>query len=461
MKKLSIRLKLTLWFILFMLLLAGILLGFVFFVLNSETRRHLENTLVSRVSENAREVGYEDGQLAVSSRFIPYRNGLYCLAYDKEGALKAGRPPEEGLEALPLKDGRIRRISENGENYLLYDLKLSDKRRTIWLRGISSESGRVPEAASLFNAILFSIPLLTLLAAAGGYLLAGRSLKPIASISKTAEEIGLSGDLSRRIDVEETGDELHRLAGTFNRMFDQLEKSFAAEKQFTADASHELRTPISIILAQCEYAIENARGEEELYEAIGAIQKQGYRMSRLVEALLSFARLDQQTETAAAQTVDLSALAEEVCLEQAALSEKNITLSRALQPGITMQGDPSLLTRMLENLIRNAFRYGKENGQIIVSLKQADKEILLTIADDGIGIAEEDLPRIWDRFYRADRSRTYREGGGLGLGLSMVKQIVSLHHGSITAESRPGEGSSFSVRFPGEGLSPAVHPEAL
>ena len=168
------------------------------------------------------------------------------------------------------------------------------------------------EFASLYTSALFSIPFLILLAAFGGYLLAKRSLRPIRVISQTAEEIGNSGDLSKRIAIDENGDELHQLAGTFNRMFDQLEQNFEAEKQFTADASHELRTPIATILAQCEFAFENASGEAELYEIVGDIQKQGYRMTRLVESLLDFTRLEQRTERAAFEIIDMSAYLQKI-----------------------------------------------------------------------------------------------------------------------------------------------------
>ncbi len=448
MKKLSIKLKLTLWFMAFMLILAAVVLGFISFVTVSQTRRNTENALIARVSENAQAVKYIDGRMLIDDDFVSYRNGIYCLVYNEDWELKAGQAPDEDLENEDLREGDVREVTVNGEDYLIYDLKVSEKRRELWIRGVVSQSGAAIESASLYSSVFISIPLLILLAAVGGYLLAGQSLKPIRVIGKTAEEIGESGDLTRRIPMDENGDELHQLAGTFNRMFDRLEQNFEAEKQFTSDASHELRNPIATILAQCEYAFENASGEEELYEVIGDIQHQGYRMSRLVESLLSFTRLEQQTEGTSFSEMDLSACALSVCEEQKGFPDKNITLTEEIDPGIHMKGDPTLVARMLTNLIRNAYRYGKEDGHIKVSLAQSGDRILLTVADDGIGIAEEDLPKIFNRFYRADKSRTYSEGSGLGLGLSMVKQIVTLHKGEITAASKVGEGSTFKVMLP-------------
>lgn len=449
MTRVSIKLKITLWFILFMLILASIVFAFISLMSKTESHRNLQKALVSMVQENAKEVEYDSGVFEIEDDFVAYRNGLYCLILDEDGMALGGRTPEDELEKLPLEDDTVRKVTANGEAYLIYDLKVMDKKREIRLRGIVSESAGAIETASLYDSILISIPLLFVLAAAGGYFLAGRSLRPIRAINRTAEEIGSSGDLSKRIAIDENGDELHRLAGTFNHMFDKLERNFEAERQFTADASHELRTPITTILAQCEYAFENAAGEKELYEIIGDIQKQGYRMSRLVESLLFYTRLEQQTETPAFEEMDLSACARNDCEEQLHFSEKGVALSEDIQPDIRLEADAMLISRMLENLIRNAYRYGREGGTIRVSLRKEGNEIILRVADDGIGITPEDIPKIWNRFYRADKSRTYGEGSGLGLGLSLVKQIVRLHNGWIEAESEPGKGSVFTIRFPG------------
>ena len=446
MKKLSIKLKLTLYFTIFMLVLAGFIFAFVSLLSGSETRRRLESELTAMVNANAREVHYSDRQVRPGEDFIDYRRGFYCLVFTGSGELTEGHAPDEALVEEPLSEGPVREITADGETYLVYDLLTTDKRHEIWLRGIVSVSGGEIGTASVYTAVLISIPLLILLAAIGGYLLAGRSLKPIEDIRRTAEEIGESGDLSRRIEMDGNGDELHRLAGSFNGMFERLEANFEAEKQFTSDASHELRTPITTILAQCEYAFEDASGEEELYEVIGDIQKQGYRMQRLVESLLSFTRLDMGTAAPDLKDMDLSACTLAVCREQAELPEKNIALIEEITPGIRLIGDETLLSRLIANLIRNAYRYGRENGHITVKLAK-EGGITLSVADDGIGISKEDLPKIWNRFYRADKARTAGEGAGLGLGLAMVKQIAELHGAKVSVVSTLGEGSCFTVQW--------------
>jgi len=445
MKKLSIKLKLTLWFMLFMVVLAAVLFSFVSMLSSSESRRQTQDSLISMVNRNSREVRYEGGEVVTEEGFVSYRHGVYCLVFDEDREKCGGRTADDDLVDVAFEDGEVREVTVNGENYLIYDLAVTDKRRDIYLRGIVSESSTDIGEASLYSSILVSVPLLLLMAAAGGYLLARKSLEPITVISSTAEEIGESGDLTKRIEMDENGDELHRLAGTFNRMFDRLEKNFESERQFTSDASHELRTPITTILAQCEYAFENASGEEELYEVIGDIQKQGHRMARLVESLLSFTRMEQRTEEASFRDTDISACIRSVCAEQKELPEKGITLAEEIQQGVRMKADEVLISRMAGNLIRNAYRYGKEDGHITVKLSQDSSGIRLAVEDDGIGISEKDLPNIWNRFYRADRSRHYSEGTGLGLGLAMVKQIAEMHGGEVRAESEPGKGSVFTV----------------
>ncbi|OYP01619.1 hypothetical protein CG709_10890 [Lachnotalea glycerini] len=355
------------------------------------------------------------------------------------------------MESQTFENANIRSVSIGKETYLIYDQLITSKKHAdLWVRGVVLESGNAITSSAVYRAVLIMLPILIILAAVGGYMFAGRSLHPIKKISKTAEDIGSSGDLSKRIDIDNNGDELYQLAQTFNRMFARLEKNFEAERSFTSDASHELRTPVATILAQCEYAFENASGEQELYEAIGAIQKQGYRISHLIESLLQFTRMEQQTEVISFETVELSKLVSYVCKEYEEIGEKGITLTKFIQPDIIYKVDRTLFSRMLENLIRNAFRYGKDNGTITVSLKESDNAVILSVADDGIGIAPDELSKIRNRFYRADKSRSFAKGTGLGLGLAMVKQIAELHGGKVQAESIPDLGSVFTVELPAE-----------
>ncbi|HIR03025.1 MAG: HAMP domain-containing sensor histidine kinase [Acutalibacteraceae bacterium] len=446
--KLSIKSKITIWFTAMMLLLCTVVFAFIAIFSSATAAQDSRRLLMETVQTNMDELDYDDGKLEIDDDFTFFNNGVYIQLFDENGVLISGYAPYDVLYSQPFTDSTTRQASTNGGSYLIYDRRVTlDDSKTVWIRGVVSSENGLAGLSTVTKAALIALPLLVILASAGGYLLARRSLNPIRKMNKTAEEIGRSGDLSKRIEINANGDELHQLAETFNRMFARLQTNFEAERQFTSDASHELRTPVSIILAQCEYAFENASGKEELYEAIGAIQKQGYRMSHFISSLLAFTRLEQGTEAPAMEKVHLSELVSSVCAEQKTIAEKNISLLTQITPNIIMAADPALFTRMLNNLIQNAYRYGVENGHIWVSLLQEANTVVLTVADDGIGIEAEEIPKIWNRFYRSDKARSRSGNAGLGLGLAMVKQIARLHKGEISVESAPGKGSTFTVRF--------------
>lgn len=445
MKHLSITAKITIWFAIFMVVLSALMLVFVWLLSSAASSGANRDALVRFVEENADEVEYDDGELDIDDDFVSYRSGMYCLVYRADGVLVSGYAPYDELISEALVDGIVRTVNAGGESYLIYDRVVrDDEDPDIWVRGVVPENAAAISRTAITRAALIAIPLLIVLAVVGGYLTARRSLRPIQQINQTAEEIGRSGDLTKRIDMGPGNDELHQLATTFNQMFDRLEENFEAERRFTADASHELRTPVTIILSQCEYAFENAEGEEALYQSLEAIQKQGYRIKRIIESLLQFTRMEQRTEDIPMGPVDFSGLVQSVCQEQGELNDRNITLTAEVLPGIHLTGNTTLLTRLVENLLRNAFKYGRDGGWVQVRLWRTEREVVLQVTDNGIGIPAEELPKIWTRFYQVDKARI----SGLGLGLAMVKQIASLHGGSVFAESQEHIGSTFTVRFP-------------
>ena len=264
-------------------------------------------------------------------------------------------------------------------------------------------------------------------------------------MAATASAISQGSDLSARIPVSKRDDEFSRLAGTFNQMLERLERSFQAEEQFAADASHELRTPVSVILGACEYAEKYDETPEERRETMEMIHRQSRRMSALISQLLSMTRMEQGTEAVRWEALDLAALARGLAQEPAFAGEP---ITQNLSPA-EVTGDSQLLERLLRNLLENALRYGHRPGeepQITVTTGRAGEEAFLTVADRGPGIPEEEQEKVWQRFYRGDPSRTGEEG--TGLGLSLARQIAQLHGGSLTLESRPGEGCAFTLRLP-------------
>lgn len=449
MQKFSIKSKIAIWFAVVLILVCAVTFYFITAISGSAAERDTRSALIRTVEENASEIKYDDGKLHIENKFRAYKNRISTLIYAEDGTeISSHFPYDEFLDDIEFEDGSINKVRYDGETYLVYDMLVKIRRHPdVWVRGVTATQGGSLIVSSVKKTALIAFPLLILLATAGGYLLAKHLLRPINQISRIAEKIGSSGDLSKRIIIEgNQGDELYQLAQTFNRMFDRLETNFEAERQFTSDASHELRTPVTVILAQCEYAFENASGEEELYEAIGTIQRHSYRMAHLIESLLSFTRMEQNTESANFDEVNISELVSSTCEEQSMIAQKEIILSADIVPEIRMRAERQMFTRMLINLIQNVYRYGKENGTIHVCLKKEASSIVLSVADDGIGIAAEDLPKIWKRFYRADKSRS--GSSGLGLGLAMVKQIAEYHGGNVQVQSTLGAGSIFTVVFP-------------
>ena len=313
----------------------------------------------------------------------------------------------------------------------------------IWLRGIMEAPENGALTRNLLTVALAALPIFIFLVAAGCYWISKRAFRPLDNITATALAINEARDLSRRIDLPPGKDEFSRLAGTFDRLFERLERSFEAEKQFTADASHELRTPVSIIKGACEYAEKYDETPEERQETISMIHRQADRMSELISGLLSMTRLEQGTETARVEQVDLRELVSSICKESVYTQER---LSVELPEKVMVQADPTLLSRLIQNLIENGFKYGKPGGRVWISAGASEDEVLLRVRDDGIGIPPEQQDKIWQRFYQVDTS--HGDEGGAGLGLAMVQQIARIHGGYMTLKSEPDVGSEFTLHLP-------------
>ncbi len=461
MKRFSIRLKITLWFTIFMIIIAGITMFSVLVISGSVIRKGIKDDLIGIVETNATEVEllkekpeaagsrtvyipYEEGYIEINSGFLNIINGVYTALYDKSGELIYGDDPTAlRINELPFIQGRTRTVEINGTDYYVYDFFLQGEDvGHLRLRGAVSTqngTGRVNEVA-VFS--LWMIPMLVVIAATAGFFLAGYFLRPIRSISDTAEKIRVGGDLKSRINLGKGDDEVHRLANTFDNMFDRLERSFAAEQQFTSDVSHELRTPVSVICSQCEYTLERERTAEEYTEALEVVGRQGKKMSNMINEILSFARMEQNPEGVKKEEFNLSRLVKTVCDDLSLIKDKNITLRTQIEEDIKIFGNAELITRLITNLVTNAYRYGKENGEIFVTLNKNEAFAEIKVKDNGIGICEDKIDKIWDRFYQADSSRS---GKGSGLGLCMVKQIALIHGGSCEVESKENEGSIFTV----------------
>lgn len=315
----------------------------------------------------------------------------------------------------------------------------------------SPSSSTLVEANELLSSMLVIAPLIMGASLLLGYWVAGRSLAPLGAMVRELEAITDSRSLHRRLAVERTGDEVARLGGAVNHMFDRLERSFAALHRFTAEASHELKTPLMVLRAGVERALRNPATPPESLQALDESLMQIGRMAELVDSLLTLARADEGQIPLAVENCDLRDLVAEAAETANILGEATqLTVTPSMPEVPVMLGvDRNRVRQLLLNLVTNAVKYSTPGGTVSLGLSDEGETVTITVGDTGIGIAAGDLPHIFDRFWRADPARSREaESPGTGLGLAITKWVAEAHGGSISVQSRPGRGTLFTVGLP-------------
>ena len=436
----------------FMVLVTCLCLAVLFSLSGNEILTSAQMHLRERVQESADEIELEDGEFEIDSDFYSLDNNVYLALYDTGGNFLYGKVPP-GLEQAPqFEDGKIQTVKSGTEQWYVYDVQYEmENGQEFYIRGVVSVTETQKEFLIAVRFAVILLPLTVILTALIGYRLIRRTLLPVRQMTETVQEIQKDGDLSRRIGVsQETGkDEFYQLAGTFDGMLESLEQAFLRERQFTSDVSHELRTPVSVILAQCEASLNRTDLSEEQRKEILLIRKKAGEMSQMISQLLLLSRADQGRQQLNKEEINISELTEIIVEEHKMLAQRRkIEVHTKIEPNITGYLDESFYIRMLDNLISNAVSYGKEDGNIKVTLHQIPSGVRGTVEDDGIGISRDDQVHIWERFYRVDASRTGKEEGShSGLGLSMVKWIAQAHGGNVRVESELGKGSCFTFEL--------------
>ena len=445
MKPRSIKTRITLWITLLVVALFSLMLLFAFSMSSSVVQRTARQQLADAVRANAAMVSFADGQFAAGEGFAFSRSGVSCLVYSKAEALLAGQLPVGFSASVPFENGTLRTVESGGGDWYLLDLWVADGwENGVWLRGLMEVPDVSATARNLLLAAAVALPLFVLAGALGCYFILRRSLRGLDAVNAAASSIGEGRDLSRRIGPVPGGRELTQLAENFDGLLERLQRSFEAERRFTADASHELRTPVSIIKSACEYAEAFDETDEERRETLGMIHRQADKMAGLIGQLLALTRLDQGTETLRPVPLDLGQLARRT------LEDQNYDAARlrlALAEGVTVKGDEALLGRLAANLVDNAFKYGLPGGTVAVEVRAENGEALLTVADEGPGIPAGQQEKIWQRFYQVDAARGDQQEG-VGLGLSLVQRIAQLHGGRMTLKSAEGAPSAFTLHLP-------------
>ena len=441
MRKVSIRIKIMLWYTLLTAILLAVSLPVLYGAMAGSLRRDQEAYLRSAAGQLASHIELEDGGLRLLNDLDLPAGTQYLLTTESGGRVVssenawADAPSFQPDEVYLVPNGR------GDQLYLDQELEMEGGEK-VRIRVSRSNNTVERSLDQLQLVMLLAVPAFLGLAVFGSYFLAKLALRPIDRITETAISLG-AGNLFRRITGIDSRDEVGRLAGAFNGMLARLEESFQREKQFTSDASHELRTPVSVIMAYAENLTAHAP-DSETAEQADAILLESRRMHSIIAQLLALTRGYEGKYQLSLEEINLKEMVSDVLAE---LTEKaaasGVALIEQVPPRIQLSADQSLMTQLL-NLVENGIKYGKLGGTVAVSALEQDGHILLTIQDDGIGIGEADLPHIFDRFYRADQAR---DRSGSGLGLSIVKWIVELHGWSIQTASQAGIGTRFTIQI--------------
>lgn len=446
MKTMRLRDRMTLWFSLMTFFIAAIFSAAVYMITEQVLDRMLQRDLELSLAQIVAQVENEDGQLYFEDE-VPVTLGAVYFITEENGSELFSRGADITLfDDISLDPGNIRKVEKDGGHWLLLDSQLfNEDELSIRVRvGISYASNEQVLAA--LRLILFiALPVLLAISVLGGRLIATRSLRPIREVIRSAETIA-GGDLAARVPPAPARDELGEMTDTLNHMLDSVEEAFIREKRFASDASHELRTPVSILRAYVETLLQDETLAAEQKTALQTMVLECDKMQKLIRQLLMIARGQEGSYPVTIEEVALRPLCAGIQdVMDDSLEEKGIKLELDVPETLTVRADQSLLTELVLNLVENAVKYGRKQGYIQIQAAMEDKGVRLSVADDGIGIPEDALPHIFERFYRVDEAR---DRSGTGLGLSICEWIARAHGGSISATSTQGKGTRMDVFLP-------------
>lgn len=436
-KRLPLSIKITGWYSVFLLLILLLLSVFILQFTQLWEDSEMRSTLQSRVINTADNL----------SRFRPFQDGVFSVIYTENGVAVKGAIPDGFPPESMLSPHHITEITVRNATFYYYDSPIGDPSFHGWVRGVLPASSVSRTTNVMLISLLLGGMTFLIIGAVGGYWLIKRGLSPIRQLTRTASDIREKRDLSQRLKPPiETYDEISSLARTFNSMLDSLENSSIREKQFSSDVSHELRTPIAVIQAESDYGRSYISSVDEAKESFEHIFQQSRFMTAMVTQLLDIARLDNM-ESIKKESLNFSQLVEEVAKSYVRIcQERNITLTTDIQSDISLVGNLPFLKRAVGNLVDNAIKFTKDT--ISLSLTRDEASIKISVTDNGAGISQDDLDKIWNRLYQVDSSRTKSSEQGLGLGLYFVQNVIKLHGGNAYAISEQGKSTSFILEFP-------------
>jgi two-component system, OmpR family, sensor kinase len=478
----SVRVRLTLWYTAVLTCVLVAMAFATYFLLRQDSARRTDAAIVevadsflATVNAEARDATGPDGLKAAIEQAISehkYRETVFVVL-DQEGKIVGStsnqllkEPPGASVEILQEAMGRgqagirpFRTVRLQDEVHRSYARRFSIGKEEYTLLVLQSLHHQREFLESVIGAFGLAIPLAILLASGAGYFLARRSLSPVVEMSTQAGRIG-ADNLHERLPVRNAQDELGHLAGSFNNLLDRLDHSFEHQRRFMADASHELRTPVAILCGEADVTLSQpSRSPEDYRASLDILRAEAKRLKRIVEDLFTLARADAGQHPLTLSNFYLDELIAECSRSMKTLAAaKQITLTCNASKELPIEADEALLRRMIVNLLDNAIKYTSPGGSVSVSCDAENSRYVMTVSDTGQGIPLDLQPRIFERFFRADkvRSRSGNDGGGAGLGLSISEWIVQAHGGKLELTRSDKDGSTFRVYLPAAVTQPLI-----
>ena len=426
--------RVTLWYSFFIIVIVAALIAISAVVTDEVFEDVSQKKLVKSVTKIANDM----------DEFEPYDDGIFFIKYNAKGDVIGGLAPKHFQISLKMNSGAVR-LFENGENrFYYYDIAARGK--GVWVRGVINAEKFFKKEGLFLLALGVFVPVLFLFVLYGGYKTIKNAMKPVATMSKTALEIGSSRDFSKRIDLPAGKDELHALASVFNQMLDSLEKVYQSEKQLTSDVSHELRTPLSVIMAESDYAASYAQNLDEAKESLEVISRQSRKITSLIDQILELSRLEAGRNLEL-KRINLSSILQNLATDYEKLaSARGLKFSCAVAPDVQILGNELMISsRLVDNFLSNALKFAE--AKIELNLTLTKTHALLSVKDDGLGISKKDSELIWNKFYQVESSRNKSLNTGSGLGLAIAANIAKIHGAKLGVKSEAGAGSEFWAEF--------------
>ena len=447
-RKLSISKYITIYLVLLMLGLSFVMIFVVNILADRAIHSDIQGTMIAELAKNNKNVCYEDDIVKPDEDFKYIDDGMYFQILSEDGQVILGENPEQGEFEEKEITQRLKMVTvHDGEYYVVSRVNrrlTKEMGQIIYNRCIVNKQDLSSRYQVLKYIAYACIPVFLVIVLIAVLVMSNKIAEPLIQMSKTAESIGKDGELSKRMEYDGKIMELGVLAATNNRMLERVEDMFESQKQFSSDVAHELRTPIAVLLAQCEYAKEYVSTKSEFDEAIDVIYRQAKKTNAIISQLLNLNRLKSDRVVLEPEEMNLDEIIMSICDEVEFREKDNVHFELELSD-VKATADVGLIYILLQNLIQNAVKYSPKPATVRISTGYEEGQVVVRITDFGCGIKEEDLQHIFEPFYRVEKSRNSE---GFGLGLSLAKRIAQIHHGKLSVSSVWGEGSTFTIVLP-------------